>query len=340
VLVLNRDDVRRLIRIEAVIDAVAAAHAALARGEASQAIDHATRLPRSGGVMLPMAAAIDSLPAAGVKLLADVPGNAARGLRTQHSVITLLDPETGQCLAVLDGVEITLQRTAAASAVATRLLAREQRASTLGLVGAGAQARSHLAALRTVREFERVTVWSRTRRTAERFAAEHEGCGIPVVVLDTPEAVVRSADVLCTLTPSREPYVRGAWFRPGMHVNAVGAPPRADHREVDTEGILRSLVVVDDLASALDRSGEVCVPLAEGAITPASIHGDLGQLLLGLRPGRTDEREITLFDSVGLALQDVASAHHVVTRALREGVGTHVALSANGAEAGASWGGR
>ena len=276
--------------------------------------------------MLPMAAAIRSPAVAGVKVLCDVPENADRGLRSQHSTITLVDPLTGRCLAFLDGIEITLHRTAAASAVATRHLARAD-VRTLGLIGAGAQARSHLAALRTVREFERVTVWSRTRRRAEQFAAEHRASGIPITVLDTPEAVVRSADVLCTLTPSREPLVHGAWFAPGMHVNAVGAPPRPDHREIDSDGMRRSLIVVDDLASALDRSGEVCVPIAEGAITAADIHGELGQVVRGTVPGRTGDDQVTLFNSVGLALQDMAAAHHVVASAVEAGVGIEVELS-------------
>jgi ornithine cyclodeaminase/alanine dehydrogenase len=224
---------------------------------------------------------------------------------------------------LLDGIEITLHRTAAASAVATRLLARAD-ARTLGLIGAGAQARSHIAALRTVREFDRVVVWSRTRATAERFAAEQGDAGIPIVVADCPRDVVRAADVLCTLTPSREPFVRGEWFAPGLHVNAVGAPPRPDHREIDTQGICRSLVVVDDLASALDRSGEVCVPVAEGAMVATDIHADLGQVVCGTRPGRAGDDEITLFNSVGLALQDMAAARIVLARAREEGIGADI----------------
>jgi ornithine cyclodeaminase/alanine dehydrogenase len=326
VLILTRDDVRRLIDIDAVIDAVEAAHAALAAGEASQAIDQATSLPQGAGVMLPMAAAVRSPPVAGVKVLTDVPGNAAHGLRSQHSTITLVDPATGQCIAFLDGVEITLHRTAAASAVATRHLARTD-AHTLGLVGAGAQARSHLAALRTVCEFSRVTVWSRTRETAERFVADQADSDIPVEILESPEDVVRSADVLCTLTPSREPLIRGDWFRPGLHVNAVGAPPRPDHRELDSEAVRRSLVVVDDLASSLDRSGEVCVPIAEGVIAAADIHADLGQVILGTRPSRTREDQITLFNSVGLALQDMATARLVLDRATEAEIGLKLNLT-------------
>lgn len=323
--ILTRADVRGLIRIEAVIDAVAAAHAALAAGDASQTVERATLLP-GGGVMLPMAAVISAPAVAGVKLLADVPANAARGLRAQHSTITVIDPQTGRCIAFLDGVELTLHRTAAASAVATRHLARAE-VDTLGLIGAGAQAHSHLAAMCAVRTFSRVTVWSRTRETAERFARVHSGGEIPIEILDTPEEVVRSADVLCTLTPSRDPLIRGDWLAPGMHVNAVGAPPRPDHRELDSEAIRRSLVVVDDLASALDRSGEVCVPIAEGVIAATDIHADLGQLILGTRPGRTRDDQITLFDSVGLALQDMAAARLVIDGAFGAGVGLEVNLT-------------
>lgn len=324
-LVLTREDVRHVIRIEEVIEAVEAVHAALARGAASQTVDQATQLPGGRGVMLPMAAAIATPAVAGVKVLADVPENAARGLRRQHSAITLVEPDTGRCLALLDGIEITLHRTAAASAVATRMLARAD-ARVLGLIGAGAQAGSHLAALRTVREFDRVVVWSRTRATAERFASEHRDAGIPVAVVDRPQDVVCAADVLCTLTPSREPFVRGEWFAPGLHINAVGAPPRPDHREVDSEGVCRSVVVVDDLASSLDRSGEVCIPIAEGAMAATDIHADLGQVICGTRPARTSGEQITLFDSVGLALQDMAAAHVVVARARLAGVGAEVEL--------------
>lgn len=326
-LILTRADVRRLIEMEPVIAAVEAAHVALADGRASQAIDHATALPGGDGVMLPMAAAIAVPAVVGTKLLADVPSNAGRALRTQHSTITLIDPVTGRCRGFLDGIEITLHRTAAASAVATRALARPD-VRTLGLIGAGNQARSHVQALRAVREFDRVVVWSRRYETAERFAAEERADGLVVEVRDSPEAVVRAADVLCTLTPSRDPIVRGLWFTPGMHVNAVGAPPRPDHREIDSVGIARSRVIVDDVASSLDRSGEVCVPIAEGTIDRSHIAGDLGAVLTGRCAGRTSADEITLFNSVGLALQDMATAAYLLAAAEACGVGLEVDLQA------------
>jgi ornithine cyclodeaminase/alanine dehydrogenase len=324
VLILTRSDIERLIRTQSVIDAVEAAHAALDRGTAHQSLETPTPLAL-GAVMLPMSAALDNPPVAGVKLLTDVPGNDGRS-STQQSTIMIIDPLTGRCRGVLDGTEITRQRTAAASAVATRHLARET-VRTLGLIGAGAQATSHLRALTRVREFERVTVWSRSRATAERFAERHDGSELPIEILESPHAVVRSADVLCTLTPSREPYIRGEWFTPGLHINAVGAPPRPDHREIDTDGIMRSLLVVDDRAAATSRSGEVCIPIAEGAITSDHIHAELGQLVTRARPGRTSDHQTTLFNSVGLAIQDIATASQILDAAEAEGVGLRVNLS-------------
>ncbi len=325
--ILTRADVRTLVRMESLIEAVSDAHAALSRGAARLAADEPTSLPGGPGLMLPMAGAIDAPPIAGVKVMTDVPDNPARGLRTQHSTVLIVDVATGRCRGVLDGVELTLHRTAAASAVATRHLARRD-GRTLGLIGTGAQARTHLVAMRAVRDFERVVVWNRTRAQAERFALEHAGCGIPVTVLDTPEAVIRAADVVCTLTPSRDPIVRGAWFRPGLHVNAVGAPPRPDHRELDTDAIIRATVVVDDRAASLARSGDLCVPLADGAITEDHVHADLGQLVTGARPGRTDARELTVFNSIGLAIQDLAAASALLSAAEAAGVGLEVDLLA------------
>lgn len=322
-LVLTRSDVRRVIQMEPIIDAVAAAHAALARGTARLSAD--PPVASGAALILPMAAAIDDLDVAGVKLLTDVPGGpGARSV--QRSTITVVDPASGTCVAFLDGVEITRYRTAAASAVATRHLAGAG-VRTLGLLGAGAQARTHLRAMLAVRDFERVVIWNRTRANAEAFAADQAGYGIPIEVLDTAEAVVSRADVLCTLTPSCDPFVRGEWLRPGMHINAVGAPPRPDHREIDTVGISRSLVVVDDLAAATSRSGEICLPLAEGAIDRGHIHAELGQLVLGTRPGRTDASQITLFNSVGLAIQDLAAAQQVIAAARAQGIGTDIELA-------------
>jgi ornithine cyclodeaminase/alanine dehydrogenase len=150
---------------------------------------------------------------------------------------------------------------------------------------------------------------------------------MPVEVASTPEQVVSVSDVLCTLTPSRTPLVRGAWFRPGLHVNAVGAPPRSDHREIDTDGIRSSRVVVDSFAAAAQSSGDVLIPLAEGAISHEHFRDELGQIISGARPARTHPDEITLYNSTGIGTQDIATARLVVSSARRAGIGTEIALA-------------
>ncbi|GAA3482028.1 ornithine cyclodeaminase family protein [Streptomyces yanii] len=324
-LVLDRAQVTSLLDMAEVIRVVEQAHEALSTGAARQPDRSSVELPGGSSLLVPMVAAVDPLAGAGVKLLTDTPSNAGRGLPVQQSVITLIDPETGACEAVLHGAPITLFRTAAASAVATRHLGRPG-AATLGLVGAGAQARAHLAALARVSDFNQVLVWSRTRATVEAFAEHARAQGYAVKVADGPEQVVREADVLCTLTPSRTPLVRGEWFRPGLHVNAVGAPPRPDHREIDTAGILRSRVVVDSFPVASSESGEVLIPVQEGVITSEHYRTELGDVITGRAPGRRAEDDITLYNSVGVGIQDVAAARLVVDAARRQGLGTEVDL--------------
>lgn len=325
-LVLTRSELAGLLQMEDVIGAVEAAHAALSAGRGFELGPSSVPVVSSSAIMIPMLATLPG-GAGGVKLLVDAPANAARGLPTQRSTIVLTDTDTGACEAFLDGAAITLYRTAAASAVATRYLAPPA-SSVLGLVGAGALARSHLTALRCVRPIRQVLVWSRTPATVASFVEYAELQGIDVTVCDTPEAVVAGCDVLCTLTPSRTPIVRGGWFHPGLHVNAVGSPPRSDHREIDTQGIARSRVVVDSLALASQKSGDLMIPLAEAAITSDHFSVELGQVVLGDRPGRESPDQITLYNSVGLAAQDVATARLAVAAARRKGLGWELDLSA------------
>jgi ornithine cyclodeaminase/alanine dehydrogenase len=275
--------------------------------------------------LIPLAATVAG-GAGGVKVLTDTPDNAGLSRPTQQSTIVLVDTSTGSCDAFLDGALITRYRTAAASAVATKYLARED-AEVLGFIGAGALARTHLLAIRGVRPICRVVVWSRSAETATGFARHAADEGVAAEVVDTPEQVVSASDILCTLTPSRSPVVRGAWFRPGLHVNAVGSPPRRDYREIDTEGICRSRVVVDSFMAASQSSGDVLIPLAEGAISETHFGDELGQIIIRERPARTDADEITLYNSTGIGIQDIVTARLVVASARRAGLGTEIALS-------------
>jgi ornithine cyclodeaminase/alanine dehydrogenase len=324
-LVLTRADIEPLLSMPEVIDAVERAHADLTLGLASQPDRVPASVPGSDAILVPMTAVIGPAGIAGVKLLADIPANLA-GPR-QQSTIVVLDPRTGACEAFLHGEAVTRYRTAATSAVATRYLSRAG-SRTLGLIGAGAQARAHLSAIRHVRPIDRVVVWSRNPVTAQRFAEQVHQPGLHIDVVDHPRDAVEAADILCTLTPAGEPIVRGAWFRAGLHVNAVGAPPRPDHREIDTDAVRRARLVVDTIHTAIHESGAIAIPLAVGELTRDDVAVELGDVITGAAPGRTDDQQITLFNSVGLPIQDFATARLVIDAARRRGVGIHIDLSA------------
>ncbi|MEB8337859.1 ornithine cyclodeaminase family protein [Streptomyces endophyticus] len=327
-LILTRSTIRALLadRAEAVEAAVARAHRDLARGRAVLPAPPAMRLPDGDGAFVAMAAASATDRLATVKLLADLPGNPAAGLPVQRSTVLAMDAGTGACAALLDGAELTRVRTAAATAVATRALARVD-ATTLGLIGTGPLARAHARALLPGRPYGQVVLWGRTPERAHGLAAWITAeLGLPAKVLDDPRAVTEAADVLCTLTPSREPVVRGAWLRPGQHINAVGAPPRPDHRELDTEAVVRCRVVVDAYDTARAKSGEVLVPLAEGAVREDDFRVELGDVLTGRAPGRTSDTDLTLFNSVGVGLQDLAVARMLIDLAGERGAGVPVDL--------------
>ncbi|MGW6727381.1 ornithine cyclodeaminase family protein [Nocardia sp. NPDC055029] len=304
--------------------AVERAHTDLALGTAFVPAPPAMTL--GGAAFVPMVAAAESAGAAAVKLLADLPANRDRGLPVQRSVIVVTSAADGSCEALIDGRLVTAVRTAAASAVATKHLAR-QNSSVLGLVGAGGLAVEHTRAIALVRDLNAVLVWSRSAETIERFRTAVADLGLEVRAMAGPEAVTRAADILCTLTPSREPIVRGAWFGAGLHVNAVGAPPRADHREVDGEAMRRASVVVDSVGTTLTKSGDTLLALAEGAITEAAVSTELGEVIAGRTPGRVGDGDITLFNSVGIGLQDLAAARLLIDRARANGIGTEVDLA-------------
>jgi alanine dehydrogenase len=327
-IVLTNAEIERLLSMPAVIEAVQQAHLDLARGRASQPERAGARVPGSNAILVPMTAALPGI--AGVKLLADVPEHRP-GSPRQRSSIVVLHPQTGAVRAFLPGEAITRYRTAATSAVATRALARPD-SRILGLIGAGAQARVHLAAIRQVRPIEEVRIWTRNPARAAALAEELTEPGLRIDTVTTPREAVDGVDVLATLTPAREPIVRGAWFRPGLHVNAVGAPPRPDHREIDTAAVLRSVLVVDTVATAIEESGAIALPLTAGELAREAVHTELGDVLAGRRPGRTTSEQITLFASVGLPIQDLATARLVLDAAAAAGLGLELDLTGAASE--------
>ena len=310
----------------ATITAVERAFADIAAGTACQPAPTSMQLPSSDGRYILMAGLADAQGMAGVKLLSDLPGNRDAGLPTQRSSILLTDQHTGETLALLDGRVPTRVRTAAASAVASKHLARAN-SSTLGLIGAGALAVAHVEAMLCVLPIDTVVVWSRSAATVEAFRARIGHHPVKVVAAGSIQEVVEAADVLCTLTPSVEPLVLGEWFLPGVHVNAVGARPRPTHREIDSVGIARSRLFVDSIATATEKSGDLLMAIEEGAVTLADIRGELGSVIAGHVAGRTDDGEITLFDSVGVGMQDVAMGRLLFDAAVERGLGVDVDMA-------------
>jgi ornithine cyclodeaminase len=250
-----------------------------------------------------------------------MPGNHGTPYDSHQGVVMLFGLVHGEPLAILDATAITAIRTAAASGAATDALARAD-AGDLALIGSGAQGRTHLAAMRVVRPLRRVRVWSRTRANAERFAREEAASlGFAIEVSATAEDAVRGADLICTTTSAKTPVVRGAWLSPGAHLNAVGACFAAN-RELDTEAARRARFFTDCRESCLNEAGDFLIPRQEGAITDDHLLGEIGEVFLGRIAGRVSRDDVTLYESLGIALEDLASAHDIHRRVLESGRGT------------------
>lgn len=292
---LDDEAVRRLLRMEDVIAAMAPALAEFSSGKVVQPVRSVVSVAEHGGFLGVMPAYAGSL---GVKLVTFYPGNT--DIPTHLATIMLFKPETGEPLVTMDGTLITEMRTAAASAVATGCLARED-ASVLAILGSGVQARSHLQALRLVRDLDEVRVWS--PRGAPAFARAHH-----VRAMQTAEETVRGADIVVTVTSSETPVLEGAWLSPGTHINAVGAT-RPTWRELDDTAVQRARLYVDSREAGESESGDV---------RAGTIVAELGEVVLDPTLGRQSPDEITLFKSVGIAVEDVVTAKIVYDRAIRE----------------------
>lgn len=325
-IVLTASDLACLVDRPATIAAVRQGLIDIVDGTACQPAPTSMFTPADDGRSVLMSALSDRTGTVMVKLLTDLPGNAARGLATQRSTIGVVDRITGEPIAFLHGGVPTRVRTAAASAVATAALARPDSA-TLGLIGAGALAIEHVHALRSVLPFERLVVCSRTKERAMELVDTVRWEG-PTEVLADPEDVLAAADVVCTLTPSATPVVCGDWLRPGQHLNVVGARPRPEEREVDGVAMGRASVWVDDRGTSDTKSGDLLLAIAEGALTADDVVGTVGEVLTGRCRGRADDADITLFDSVGIGALDLAIADVMVAAAKEQGIGMRIDMGA------------
>jgi ornithine cyclodeaminase len=306
---------------------MASALASLARGDAALPLRTIMAVPKTANFFAAMPGYVETNGEGifGAKLVTVFPGNQGTAFDSHQGAVLIFDNERGGVLAVIDGTAITSTRTAAVSGVATRALAREN-ASTLAILGSGVQANTHLRAMCAVRPIRTVRVWSRNADNARTLAnVARRDYGVEAVVALTGEEAVRGADIVCATTSSNDPVLLGDWITPGAHINAVGVSQPAA-RELDSNAVKRSRLYVDRRESALKEPGDILVPLKEGVIGPDHIVGEIGEVLIGRAPGRRDDSEITLFKSLGLAIEDLAAAAHVYAEAVRTGAGVRVEL--------------
>jgi ornithine cyclodeaminase len=322
ILILDSEQIRELLPMEECIELMADALASLARGEVFQPLRTITRPPDARGLLgLMPAYRAGEDGAFGLKAICVFPENPAQGKDAHQGAVMLFSRETGELLALMNASEITAIRTAAVSAVATRLLARDD-AERLAIIGAGVQARTHLTALAYVRTIKRARVACRNIEHAQQLAREMQ-VAFPIEAVATNEEAVRDADVIVTATSSLEPVINRDWIAPGAHVNAIGTHSPSS-REVDSATMGVARIFVDRRESALNEAGDYLLAAKEGVVTPESIVAEIGELLIGTKPGRNSESEITLFKSLGLAIEDVACADYLFKKATTNNTGTWV----------------
>jgi len=325
VLVLDKREVESLLDPDALRAAVGAALADLSAGRASMPTRIAALVAERDGLLAAMPAYLPSAGALTTKLVSLFPRNTDRP--THQAVIVAFDPLTGTPAALMDGEAITAARTAAGSALATDLLARKD-AATLTVLGTGVQARAHLLALTRVRQFREIVIAARDGSKALALAREIAGqTGASTRTASFSEAV-RAADVVCACTHTADPVVRHDWLRPGTHVNSVGYNTAG--REVDGETVAASLVVIESRTAALapppGGSNDLLWPIRDGLIDAKHIHAELGEIVSGARPGRVDATQLTLYKSVGVAVEDAAAAALVLRVARERGIGREITI--------------
>jgi ornithine cyclodeaminase len=319
-LLLSEQDVRMLLSMDDLITVMEGALVQFSTGAAQQPLRTVLQVGPQRAFFGVMPAFISEPPALGTKLVTVFGSNAAEGLPTHLATIALLEPATGALLAVLDGRYITEARTAAVSALSAKLLAKED-AGILAIIGSGVQARSHLQALSRVRTLKDVRVWSPTREHRERFVSEMRAhVDAPISAKASVAEAARDADLIALVTSSREPVLLSEWVADGAHICAVGAC-RPDQREMDTALVARGRIYVDSRTGALAEAGDIVLPIAEGAFDGSKIAGEIGELAAGRTAGRASRDEVTIFKSLGMAVEDVAAAHMAYTGATERGLG-------------------
>jgi len=322
-LLLSEKQVQGLIDIDELIAALEQAHIQYSTGNAVMPVRLVVPLPQIDGRITSMPGYLNQDKALGMKVVTYFQNNPKQNLPAILATIMLFSAETGKMIAAMDGSYITAIRTACASAMATKVLANPQ-TPVLGILGAGVQARAHIQALARVRKLEKIKLYSPSGASAvkQEMAPQVQAT---IEATKSPDEAVRNADLVVTVTTAKEPILNMDWLKPGVHINAVGSH-RPDMREIDGATLARAKVVVDSQEAIMAECGDILLAIKEGSIAKEKIHGEIGEVLAGTKAGREHGDEVTLYKSVGIAIQDVATANLVYHKALKQEVGTTVEI--------------
>jgi ornithine cyclodeaminase/alanine dehydrogenase len=326
VLFLSRKDVEACLTMEDTLEAVENAFREHGLGTVNMPLRSAIRLEKSKGTTLFMPAYIETMGAIGIKVVSVYSENPSKySLPTTLGVVILTDARNGEIRAIMDGTFLTAMRTGAASGVATKYLARKD-SNELGIVGTGVQGRTQVIAMTKVRTIKKVKAYDIDRDRREHFCKEVSNeLRIQISPVDNAEKAVRGSDIVITASTSKTPILNGDWLNEGTHVNAIGAHT-PDARELDNTTMKRAKVIVDSREAALKEAGDFIIPISQGFITPDQIHAELGEVVTGKKAGRTNDLDITVFKSLGLAIQDISTASKVFDMATKKGLGKKLTI--------------
>ncbi|KPU62996.1 hypothetical protein EP1X_06460 [Thermococcus sp. EP1] len=324
-LLLTRNDLKKVLSMREAIDAVEKAFLEFYHEKAEVPLRTIIEIEKHNGFLLYMPSYLKESEALAIKVVSLYAQNPEKGLPSVLATILLNDPETGKPLALMEGTYITAMRTGAASGVATKYLARKD-AKIVGIIGAGVQARTQLWAVCEVRDIKEALVYDLNENRAKSFAEEMSNkLGIEILTASNPKDVAKNVDILIVATTATRPVISGEWIQNGTHINSIGWMGK-DARELDSETVKRSKLVVDSREGVLSESGDILIPIQEGIIDETHVYAELGEIVAGAKAGRKHEEEITLFKSVGLAIEDAITAKLAYEKALKLGVGTEVTL--------------
>jgi ornithine cyclodeaminase len=324
-LILSEKEVQSLAEVEELIPVLERAHIQYSTGKAVMPVRLVVPLPQIEGRITSMPGYLDDDKALGMKVVTFFPNNLKQNLPQILATVMLFSAETGKMIAAMDGNYITAIRTACVSAMATKALANPE-SHVLGVLGAGVQARAHIRALTQIRKLSEIRVYDIFEASARQLQQSlQQEIGVKINVVHSAREAVAGADLLVTVTTAKVPIVQKEWLQPGMHINAVGSH-RPDLREIDGATLAAAKVVVDSREAIMAECGDILLAIQEKAITADHVHAEIGEVLAGKKTGRTNADEITLYKAVGIAIQDVATAHLVYRKALERNVGTNIEI--------------